>query len=148
MSTLKGRVKADHIPVNKFTLFVAGVPPIEFIQVSGIEEELQAVDLPDRTTASGGHTAPVEFTAMTMLHHTIEQVALELWFKEGQDPVSPLYKKVGTLLHKSLTGNILRTFTVTGLFISKRKLPDLDMANEGEAAMVEWTFKADNILPV
>jgi hypothetical protein len=148
MSTLKGRVKPDHIPVNKFTLFAAGVPPIEFIQVSGIEEELQTVELPDRTNASGGHTAPVEFTAMSMMHHLIEQAALELWLKEGQDPVSPLYKKVGTLIHKSLTGGTLRTYTLTGLFISKRKLPDLDMANEGEAAMIEWTFKADNVLPV
>jgi len=145
---LKGRLQADHIPVNKFTLFVAGMPPIEFTKVSGIEEELQSVSLPDRTVASGGNTAPVEFTAETMMHHLLEQVALELWFKEGQDPVSPTYKKVGTLIHKSLTGNTLRTFTVVGVFISKRKLPDLEMANEGEPAVVEWTFKADQILPI
>lgn len=145
---MKGRVKPDHIPVNKFTLFAAGMPPIEFIQVSGIEEELQAVELPDRTNASGGHTAPVEFTAMSMMHHVIEQIALELWFKEGQDPVSPTYKKIGSLIHKSLTGQTIRTYTLVGVFISKRKLPDLDMANEGEPAMIEWTLKADQVLPV
>ena len=145
---MKGRIKPDHLPVNKFTLFSAGLPPVEFIQVSGIEEELQAVELPDRTNASGGHTAPVEFTAMSMMHHVIEQIALELWFKEGQDPVSPTYKKVGSLIHRSLTGQTIRTYTLTGVFISKRKLPDLDMANEGEPAIIEWTLKADQVLPV
>lgn len=148
MSTMKGRVQADHMPVNKFQLFAVGMPPIEFITVSGIEEELQSVDLPDRTTASGGHTAPVEFTGTTMMHHSIERNALELWFKEGQDPVSPLYKKIGTLIVKSLTGQKLVVYTLTGLFISKRATPDFDMANEGEAAILEWTFKADNMLPV
>jgi len=145
---MKGRVKPDHMPVNKFQLFVAGMPPIEFITISGIEEELQTVDLPDRTTASGGNTAPVEFTATTMMHHSIERNALELWFKEGQDPVSPLYKKVGTLIIKSLTNAKQTVYTLVGLYVSKRATPDLDMANEGDAAIIEWTLKADDMIPV
>lgn len=145
---LKGLIQPDHIPVNKFQLLVIGLPPIRFVTVGGIEEELQAVDLPDRTKASGGNTTPVEFTATSMAHHTLEQAALEAWFKEGQDPVQTTYKKVGTLIMQSLSGAKIRTFSLVGLFVQKRSTPELDMANEGEPAMTEWTFMADQLLPI
>ncbi len=145
---MKGSILQDHIPVNNFDLIVIGLPRIYFIQVSGIEEELQIVSLPDRTQASGGNTLPFEFTAMQPMHHVVERAALEIWFKEGQDPVSPLYKKPATLLHKTIGGSLDGRFAMIGLFVSKRKLPDLDKNNDGDMAMVEWTFKGDDILPV
>jgi len=145
---MKGTIQQDHMPVNKYELIILGMPTIRFTEISGIEEELEVVDLPDRTKAPGGHTKPVEFTAKTMMHHLVEQAGLEIWFQESQDPVSPLYKKIGTLLHKSLTGRTLRSYTLTGVFPTKRALPDLAMENEGEAAQVEWTFSADDVLPI
>jgi len=145
---MRGEVLPDHMPISNFTLLVVGLPPMYFSKIAGLEQELQTVDLPDRTTASGGNTTPVEFTAETMMHHTNDQLALELWFKEGQDPVSPLYKKAATLIHKSLSGGNFRSFTLVALYVSKRKTPDLDKINEGEPAVIEWTFKADDMLPI
>ncbi len=83
-----------------------------------------------------------------MAHHLLEQAALELWFKEGQDPVAPTYKKVGTLIMKSLSNQRLRTFSLVGIWCQKRATPELDMANEGEPAMIEYTFFVDQMLPV
>jgi hypothetical protein len=145
---LKGIIQPNHIPLNKFQLFIVGVPPITFVTVSGIEEVLQIVDMPDRTKASGGQTNPVEFQAQTMLHHLVERIALEAWFKEGQDPVTPTYKKIGTLILKGIQDNVLATYTLPGLFIFNRKLPDLDIADEGNPAMAEWSFSADDVLPI
>jgi hypothetical protein len=145
---MKGTIKADHISVNKYQLLVLGMPPLTFTTISGIEDELEVVDLPDRTKASGGNRKAVEFTAKLPMHHIAEQAMMELWFLESQDPVSPLYKKVGTLIHLSISGNVLRTYSMTGIFPSKRALPELDMKNEGEMAEVEWTFQADNMLPI
>lgn len=139
----------DHIPVNNYSLIVVGGPPLlEFITVDGLEEELETVDLPDRTKASGGNTKPVEFTATHPKHHTIEDAFLELWFLEGQDPVSPLYKKAATLVIQSISRINTRTYNLIGLFVSKRKTADLDMANEGELNVTEWTFMCDRIIPV
>jgi len=76
------------------------------------------------------------------------QAAWEAWFKEGQDPVSPLYKKAGTLVHPSISGGTLRTYSVVGVFVKKRKLPDLNMKGEGEMAVVEWTLSVDDVLPI
>ena len=101
---MKGDVQPDHIPVNKYQLIVVGLPPLYFHQISGIEEELERTTLPDRTSASGGNTGPVEFTVMHPMHHAIEEAALEAWFQEGQDPVSPTYKKPATLIHLSNSG--------------------------------------------
>jgi hypothetical protein len=145
---MKGTIQADHMPVNKYELIVLGLPPITFVTVSGIEDELQVVDLPDRTRRSGGHRNPTEVVGAVPMHHAIEQAALELWFAEAQDPVSPTAKKVATLIHKSTSGGAFRSFTLDGMFPSKRALPELDMNNEGEMANVEWTFQVDNVLPI
>ena len=145
---MKGVIQPDHMPLNKFQLIVAGLPPFVFTQISGIEETLDTVDLPDRTTASGGDTQPVEFTAMLPLHHLVEQAAMELWYTESRGPVSPNYKKAATLIHQSNTGAVVRSFSILGMFPSQRALPDLEMENEGEMAATTWTFRADQLLPI
>lgn len=145
---MKGALLPDHIPVNNYELVIIGLPALTPVEVSGLEDELVTTDLPDRTRASGGERNPHEFTIMLPMHHIVEQAAMEIWYKEGQHPISPGYKKPGTLIHKSGSGNILRTFTLIGAFASKRVLPDLEMNNDGEQANVEWTISVDDMLPI
>jgi len=145
---MKGAINPDHIGVNKYELIVIGLPPLTFTAIGGIEDELQTVDMPDRTTASGGNKGPVEFTADLPAHHIVQQAAMETWFVEGQDPVSPTYKKIASLVLKSGSGNILRSYSLMGLYVSKRGTPDLEMANEGELAIITWTLKGDEMLPI
>ena len=144
---MKGIIKPDHIPVNKWQLIIIGLPPLNPIEQSGMEDELQVIDLPDRTTASGGTRNPSEFTIMIAAHHTVEIVACEIWYREGQEPVLPTYKKAGTIIMKSLSGKILRTRSIVGAYISKRTDPDLELGNEGDMAMIEYTIKVDDVLP-
>ena len=145
---LQGSVLADHVPVNNYELIVVGLPSIFFVEISGIELEVQQTDLPDRTKATGGQIIPQEWTAMTMLHHSIEREALETWLAEGRDPVSTSYKKTSTLIHKTLSGLDNGKFAMTGHWITKRKLPDLNKADEGAPAMIEWTFSTDTCDPL
>lgn len=144
---MKGALEADHIPVNKFDLLVLGLPPLTITELSGIEDELENVVLPDRTVASGGNRGPVEFTISMPSWHTIEQAAMELWFKESQDPVVPTYKKAATLTMKSI-GGTPKAFALIDLFPTKRSTPDLEMENEGEPAMIEWELKASDMQPL
>lgn len=144
---MKGVIQADHIPVNKYLLIIIGLPPLTPTEVSGMEDELQTVDLPDRTTASGGNRGPSEFTVMIPAHHTVEIAAMELWFREGQEPVTPSYKKAGTMIMQSLSGANARVRTLVGAYVSKRGDPDLELANEGEMAAIEYTIKVDDIIP-
>lgn len=145
---MKGVIKPDHIPVNKYQLLAAGLPPLVFTKVSGMEDELESVDLPDRSVASGGNRKSTELTVMLPLHHTTEQAAMEGWFRESQDPVSPTYKKQGTLVMQSLSGLTVKSFQMKDVFPTKRKLPDLEMVNEGEMAEVEWTLKVTDLQPL
>lgn len=145
---MKGEIQPDHMPVNKYTFAVIGLIPFTAVELSGIEDELETTELPDRTVASGGNRKATEFTAMVPMHHTAEQAALEIWYRESQDPVSPGYKKPVTLTHHSLSGNNNRTYSLAGVFPKKRKMPDLERKNEGEIALVEWTFSADDVLPL
>ena len=144
----KGSVKPNHAPVNNFELIIVGLPAILFTEVGGLEQETESADMPDRTQVSGGNRKGTEFTAKMFEHHTVERAAMDLWFEEGVDPVTPTYKKVGTLIKRGIEGNVVSTQTLTGLWVKKRMTSDLDLANEGEPAMVEYTFWADDVLPV
>lgn len=145
---MKGRIRPDHIPVNKYDLRVVGLPPLTLVECDGIEDALETVNLPDRTVATGGQRGTIEWSMMVPMHHTVEVAALEGWYKEGQDPVSPSYKKAGTLVHNSLTGITVRAFQISGMFVAGRVLPDLEMENEGEMATIEYKMKADDIKPL
>lgn len=144
---MKQTLLPDHIPQNNYHLIVLGGPPlIQFTKVDGIDEELETVDLPDRTKASGGNTKAFDFKAEHPEHHVLEDLFLEFWFREGQDPVSPFYKKPCVLLAQSISRIQTKAYNLLGVFISKRKLPDREMKNEGEMTVKEWTFCGDRIL--
>jgi len=145
---MKGAIKPDHIPLSKYSLSIIGLPPLTAVAASGMEEELNTIELPDRTKASGGESAPSELVVTIPMHHTVERMAMEGWFQEGKDPVSPTYKKTGVLIWTSGTGNTLATYTVDGVFVSKRVTPDGEMGNEGEMATLEYTLSIDTIVAV
>lgn len=145
---MKGAIQPNHMSTNKYQLLVLGLPPLTPTEVSGIEDELETTTLPDRTVASGGNRGASEMEISLPMHHLVEQAAMEVWFKESQDPVLPSYKKVATLIHKSISGAVLKTYSLIAVFPKKRVLPDLEMQNEGELAVVKWTLSIDDILPV
>lgn len=140
---MKGTINPDHIPKNKFSLRVRGMPEILFTEVSGIEEETEKVDIPDRTAASGGQSKAFEFTAKVPLHHTEQIAALNDWVQQGRDPVDPGYKKVGTFTRTSISGMITTTIILYGLWVFKDSESEAAMSNEGEMVEVEYSFSAD-----
>ncbi len=148
--SLKGTIQPDHIPVNKYSLVAVGVPPITFTSISGLETEVAAIDLPDRTKATGGQVSAGDFEAMVPMHHSIEIAAMDVWYREAQDPVSLTYKKAAVLEHRSGSGEILQAYALVGLWVHARKLPDLSHADDGAMAQVEYTLCFDSCteLPV
>lgn len=144
---MKGVFPTDHLPVNKFRLLVEDLPETLVItKLSGLEDELDTVELPDRTMASGGNVKGGEFTIETPMDDSAEHAAMDEWFKLGHDPVQPNYKKSCVLIHTSISGEKEVAYNILGAFVSKRKLPDLEMANEGDPAIVEWTCKYDQAM--
>lgn len=145
---IKGKIKPDHIPVNKYMLILETLPLIMTLtNIGAIEEDLDRVDLPDRTRASGGNTKAIETTIKQPMHHSAEVAQMEGWFEECQDPVSINYKKVGSLLGISLSGETIRSYALDGVFLTKRALPEWSMENEGDMAEIEWGLSIDDIMP-
>lgn len=143
-----GTLQTDHIALNKFKLIVVGLPEITFITVGGITDAVTESELPDGTVASGGKTAPVEITVTVPLHHLVEVLAMDNWKREAEDPIDKGYKKTGTLVMTSGSGDEFKSYTLSGLWIRERSTPDLDMANEGEMAVNTYVMRADRVLPV
>lgn len=146
--TLKGKIQENHSPVNSYQLSVTGLPTLFLTKVTGIEEELEVIELPDRTQASGGQTKPFEFVISQPMHHEIEVAAVEAWYADSKGPVAPGYKKPAILTHSRISGEDAERYSISGCFPNKRKLPDLESANEGDMAVIEWTIKADKIEPI
>lgn len=143
-----GDINPDHIPTNKYQFMVLGLPPLTCVEISGLEVELVTSEMPDRSIVSGGQQQATEFTVMIPEHHIVEQAALQLWLQESTDPVLPTYKKVATLLSMSISGDVVVSKSLVGIFPKKFALPDREMVNEGELANVEWTFSVDQVLPI
>jgi len=145
---IKGVIRPDHMQQNKFALLSRELPTLTPLKITGIEEELDNVDLPDRTSASGGRTKQFEIVVTFALHHRLEIEALELWWTECEDPVSPLYKKDITLAIYSQSSIDDKSFLLEGMFPIKRGVSDLDLDNDGEMVTQDWTFKVDQLLEV
>lgn len=143
---MKGAIQSDPMLVNNYQMLVLGLPTLTLTKITGLDEKLTKTELPDFTAASGGRKPHVEFTGTLPMHHVVEQAAMEAWFREGQDPVSPLYKKVATIIYRSSSGLVLKTYQCVGLFVFGRKNPDMEMHNEGTMAENEWSFSADDVL--
>jgi hypothetical protein len=145
---MKGVIKPDHMPTNKYELVIVGLPPLTPVTMTGMEDEIETHDMPDKTVVSSGNRKASEFEIAIPMHHSVEMAAMEVWFQEGQDPVSPAYKKAGTAIYKSISENVLRVYALVGAYPSKRKLPDAEMAAEGDMANVTWTIKVDDHKPI
>lgn len=143
---LKGTIQPDHMPLNKFQLVILGMPLITFTEISGIEVEIDSATMPDRTVVSGGSTKASEFTAKFPQHHFIERLAMEAWRRESEAGLLT-YKRTATLVQLSLSGAQVSAKSILGLWPKKLKYPDLEMENEGEGAMIEVTFSADQVFP-
>jgi len=146
--SLKGRIKADHIPLNKYALTVVGLPEITFLRVSGLESGIEMVELPDRTRASGGQVGTSELTVSIPSHHSTDVLAMELWFKESQDPITATYKKPAILTQFSGTGAITRTWQLSGCWNGGRAIAEVAFENAGELATIEYTLHVDEIIPL
>jgi hypothetical protein len=145
---MQGDIKPDHIPLNKYKFLVLGLPPLVCTKVGGLDDELMTVELPDQTVASGGNHKPGDFTITMPEHHRLEQAAMEAWFVEATEPVSPTYKKSATLVCSSNSGAIISTKSLLGVFPKKRTTQDREMDNEGELATIEWTLSFDKVMPL
>lgn len=147
---MKGVIDPDHVPINRFKLLVIGTvtPVFTVVATSGVEEELEVEELPDRTVASMGRTGPMEFSISIPMHHRAEQAAMELWFIESRDPILPTYKKPAVLTHTSISGEEDFSYIFVDLFPYKRGLPALDMGAEGDMAVVTWHLKASTLIPL
>lgn len=145
---LKGKIQENPYPVNKFRLLVTGLPEVTLVTSDEIEETLTIVTMPDRTKRSGGQTDPIEFSGTIPAHHEVERLALDQWYNQAKDPVTPGYRKAGSIVFERADGARILPFEFTNLWISGRTVPAGDMANDGDPALITYKFQADEITPV
>lgn len=144
---IKNVLFPNRVPVNKYMLMIQpGVGAPVFTAIGGLEEELDAVELPDRTTRSGGRSKQVEFDVTQPMHHDVDVAAMEAWYLLGKQSL-PGYLKQGTLIHQDEYGLPRKRYTLVNLWVKKRVHSDLEMDNDGEMSTITWTMQCDRIQP-
>ena len=129
-------------------MLVLGLPSIVFTKAGGAEQEVGSTDLPDKTKASGGQPEPFDIECELPLHHSSEVEAIEEWYDQGKDPVSPLYKKTATMLYKAQDDTVVKALSYMGAWISKLKYPDGEMENSGDMGVLVVTISVDDYAPL
>lgn len=139
-------IQEDHMPVNNGTLKLLGLPDITFITISELTLETTKVTLPDGTAVSGGKRNPWELTVTVPSHHAVQILAMDAWVEEGKNAVNG-YKKAGSLIYESVSGNKFKTYTVLGVWAQTATLPAKDMDNDGDQCAHTYVLSGDDALP-
>lgn len=144
---IKNVLKPNRVQANKFQLTIQpGIGAPTFTKISGLEEELDKVDLPDRTSRSGGRSKPLEFEVEQPMHHDVEVAQMEAWYAMCKATL-PGHLKLGILVLFDEWGVPRRRRTLTNLWVGKRKDTDQDLNDEGAMSTITWTLHADEMLP-
>lgn len=141
---LKGVIPKDIIAANKFTVAVDNVE-ILAVSVSGPDESLQTVELPDGTAASGGRTDPSESTIVIPQHATEAKLFMDTWWNSCKDPVQPTAYKNVTVIGTSSTGAQSATDTWIGAFIKGRKSAEYSLEDGTTMTVLEYSVSIDDV---
>lgn len=144
---MKGVIQEDHMPANKGTLKILGLPGIDFTTISGPTFATTEVELPDATVVSGGKRGPWEMTVTVPIHHLVQIVAMDLWVEDGKNGKNG-YKKSGSMIFPSVSGDKIKTYSLLGVWARDLTLPDQDMANDGDMNVNTYVLRGDDALPV
>lgn len=143
---MKAIIQPDHIRTSKYRFQPVGLPPILYTSVGALEQEMDTVDLPDRTKATGGRAKAGDTDVKVPMHHVQEVAAMDSWWEEGKDPVTLTYKKPCSMSYISNSGLVLQTYTVLGVWVNKRATPDAELEGEGDMAEVTYGLCWDDIV--
>jgi len=144
---MKGVIQEDHMPVNSGKLFIVGLPEITFTSIGEITLATTKVTLPDATIVSGGKRNPFEFAVTVPSHHLVEIAAMDLWVEQSKNGANG-YKKAGSLVMTSVSGDVIKTYSVLGVWPSDLTIPAQDMANDGDISQNGYLINGDDALPV
>jgi len=145
---MKGAIQPDHIADNQFQFLPVGIAPITAVEIGELKEELTRIELPDRTAATGGVRPPTTTEISIPAHHDADIIAMELWYKSGQDPVLPTYKIPCTLVMPRLSGAAGRSYTLVGVWVTGRGIPGMKMGDEGNMQVITFPISIDDIIPL
>jgi hypothetical protein len=141
----KNIIPANRVQLNKYMLTIEpAVGQILATSIGGLEEEIDAAELPDRTKRSGGRSKSVTFD-IKVPSHDLSNVAMRVWYEQCKAALLG-YLKIGTLVIFTEFGSPGLTRTFYNMWISKCSEPDLEMENEGTMHVTTWTIEADEII--
>ena len=143
---IKSIIKPLRVPDNKYSLIVQpGVGQLTVVELTGLEQELDQSELPDRTVRSGGRGKPLAFDFAIPMHHTSEVLLCETWWNLCKYSLIG-YLKFGMLIQFNEASIPTKRWTLPNLWLTKRGHTDLALGNDGEMTTIMWSASADDLI--
>jgi len=138
MSNIKGQVLAGAAPRSKFRVSILGLPPFYATKFTGLESELETVELADRTMQSAGNTKASTADVAGYVHHAIEAAAWDAWWVQSQAG-APGYKRGAVVEVLGPSDVPVAIYALAGVFPTKWSLGDLDKTST-EATEITYSL--------
>lgn len=146
MSNVKGEILPGAAPRSKFRVIFAGLPPFYASKFTGLESELEVLELPDRTRQSAGNTKASTADVAGMVHHTIEAAAWDGWWVQSQAGVAG-YKRAGTVEVLGPDDVPVAFYALAGVFPTKWMLGDLDKTST-DSVEITYSLSVDSVIKI
>lgn len=144
MSNIKGEVLAGAAPRSKFHLLVTGLPPFYATKLTGLESELEVLELSDRTRQSAGFTKASNADVSGYVHHVVEAAAFDAWWVQSQAG-GVGYKRAATLEMLGPDEIPVAIYALAGVFPTKWAMGDLDRTAT-EAVEITYSLSVDSVI--
>jgi hypothetical protein len=144
MSNIKGEVLPGAAPRSKFRVFVGGLPPFYASKFTGLESELETVELADRTMQSAGNTKASTADVSGYVHHSVEAAAWDAWWVQSQAGGAG-YKRAATVEVMGADDIPVAIYALAGVFPMKWSLGDLDKTST-EATEITYSLSVDSVI--
>ena len=142
---LEGIIPLDVISAADFEFRVNGLELI-VLERSGLEQEIDQIELPDGRIVSGQKVKAQEMTIMVAAHMTREVTFFDQWMEQARGPRVPrtAYRTV-TIVGKSNTKTRRNREILRQCWVCKRSNPDLNLdTGSTEMTKIEYTLKVNS----
>jgi len=140
---LRNKLPGHPIIPARFVLSFETKEDITFTSISGLEQEIDAAESPDRTAHSTGIAKNVTLTVKCASHDDASISAMYEWYDECWGNVSEGYKKTGTLAFEDNRGIARKVYYLEGAWLKKFADDEAQMEESSKIHETEFSVSVD-----
>lgn len=131
--------------LGHFLFVIPGITNLTITEFEDLGDKIRTAIMPDQTRRTSGTTEGGESNLKIPQHHAVEVAAMDTYLELCRVG-APLYKRDWTVTYFSTTGISQKGYMLVGGMLTGRMLPGGKIDDEGNPALVQYSFSWDEIV--